>query len=143
MFKQSVSEMVNEMLQKNTAALQAASAAASTMFTVTEQQISSDCTQLTTVHGKILDSTIIHCRTLDGFASEVHSSNSATLDKVSTMRDATDGTLAGISDTVGTKRKFLDTTVTTLVGEVDRAIAQSCQSGELPEQSNLYRLLQT
>ena len=132
--------MVKEMLQKNSAALEAASAAASTMFTVTEQQIGSDCAQLTTVHGKILDSTIIHCRTLDGFASEVHSSNSENLDKVSTMRDATDGTLAGISETVGTKRKFLDATVTTLIGEVDHAIDQSCQSGSAPDQATLYLL---
>ena len=117
------------MLQKNSAALEAASSAASTMYTVTEQQISTESALLTTVHGKILDNSLIHCRTLDGFASETHSTNTVTLDKISALRDATDGTLAGISDTVGTKRKFLDTTVTTLVGEVDSAISQSCQSG--------------
>ena len=129
--------MLKEMLQKNSAALEAAASAASTMYTVTEQKVSTESTQLTTVNGKILDNTISHCKTLDGFASETHTSNTAILDKISALRDASDGLLAGISDTVGTKRKFLDTTVTTLVGEVGRAISQSCKTGNFSSKSTL------
>ena len=117
------------MVQKNSAALEAASNLASSLSTETQQKVSSEAAELSNVHSAMLESSSSHCKALDAFASGSYSTNKKALDGVSSARGSADGVLVGISNTVGTKRKFLDTTVTTLVGDVGKAITQGCVSG--------------
>lgn len=116
------------MVQKNSSALEAAGVQASTLCAETQQRLAADMTDLAAIHSSSLECSTSHCKALDTAAAGTFSSNKKALEAAGSSREKADGVLAGISGTVGVKRKFLDCTVTGLVGEVGAAIAQGCTS---------------
>jgi len=126
--EKTVSALLKEMVQKNSTALEAASSLAASLCADSQQKLSSDLAEMATTQSSMLDACNTHAKTLDTAASTNGSNNRKALEGLLASRTTADGVLTGISGTVGTKRKFLDTTVTGLVGEVSVAITQGCSS---------------
>lgn len=124
---QAMRTMLQELVTTGVSAFEASTARARTMNTATTERLHEGVAALSSAQAAIHQNSMLHNQAVSALVQSSSSTFSADMQVAATQRQSADQMLASVSGAVGTKRKFLDSTVTELCSHVDAAIEQGVQ----------------
>ena len=119
--------MLQEMVIAGSAAFAASTSRSASLVSTSTQHLAQGVDCLLASQQAALQSGAAHNESVAQLIATSSSTFQEDMEVISSQRTTADSTLAGVSGMVGTKRKFLDCTVTELCGHVETAIQQGVE----------------
>ena len=116
--------MLQELVSKGSAAFASSAARSASLCTSATQRLDQGISALSTAQRHIQHETEQHDQSVSALLTSTTHQFTSDMSIVAEQRATADSTLSTVSGMVGTKRKYLDETVTELCAHVDEAIAQ-------------------
>lgn len=116
--------MLQELVSSSTAAFDESAVRTASMTSAASQRLDQGISALSSAQGALTHHGAQHSEAVSSLIASSSAAFSGDMSVVSTQRQTADSVLATVSGMVGSKRKFLDCTVTELCAHVDGAIQQ-------------------